>query len=401
MKAIAVAIVGMGPRGLTVLERILEHAHSLPEASRLDIEVFEPGDCGQGVHPAGQSDHLLINTVASQVTMFARQRRGWRGRAVPGAMGAPERLPAAWRSIPAHLRGFGSGHHRRRPSAAQPAGRIPVLGLSARGRPAAGACRRVPPQDPRRGHRPARRWLRAGAGKRCQAGSRLCLSDHGPRLPQAQCRRPPIPLVRRAAQAGQSEPGVLPVAVSDTRAGADSRHGHGRHTGIRTDRARRHRGLDHRTRRSLRRGRGRRPALPALRQSRACCCSRATACLSPRAASTRKDLPAGTRRAISRRRPCSPSAGTDRSQRRRPAGFPGGRAADHPGNGLCASRRRHWSRGGCRHVRAQPGRARRHRGHPVAAAQASVRVAGRVPGFSMRWCAPTCARPRRAIWAVR
>ena len=31
----------------------------------------EPGDCGQGVHPAGQSDHLLINTVASQVTMFA------------------------------------------------------------------------------------------------------------------------------------------------------------------------------------------------------------------------------------------------------------------------------------------------------------------------------------------
>ena len=71
MKAIAVAIVGMGPRGLTVLERILEHAHSLPEASRLDIEVFEPGDCGQGVHPAGQSDHLLINTVASQVTMFA------------------------------------------------------------------------------------------------------------------------------------------------------------------------------------------------------------------------------------------------------------------------------------------------------------------------------------------
>ena len=72
MKAIAVAIVGMGPRGLTVLERILEHAHSLPEASRLDIEVFEPGDCGQGVHPAGQSDHLLINTVASQVTMFAR-----------------------------------------------------------------------------------------------------------------------------------------------------------------------------------------------------------------------------------------------------------------------------------------------------------------------------------------
>ena len=298
---------------------------------------------------SGRPSRRPVRPSAHQYRGFAGddvrpgQRRGWRGRAVPGAMGAPERLPAAWRSIPAHLRGFGSGHHRRRPSAAQPAGRIPVLGLSARGRPAAGACRRVPPQDPRRGHRPARRWLRAGAGKRCQAGSRLCLSDHGPRLPQAQCRRPPIPLVRRAAQAGQSEPGVLPVAVSDTRAGADSRHGHGRHTGIRTDRARRHRGLDHRTRRSLRRGRGRRPALPALRQGAGPAAVLAQLPAFRRARHqperTYRPAPGALFHAAGR---AVPSAGTDRSQRRRPAGFPGGRAApDHPGNGLRVPRRRH------------------------------------------------------------
>ena len=199
---------------------------------------------------------------------------------------------------------FGSGHHRRRPSAAQPAGRIPVLGLSARGRPAAGACRRVPPQDPRRGHRPARRWLRAGAGKRCQAGSRLCLSDHGPRLPQSGEDRQ---FLRSSSGAGGSI-----RAWSTTR--RRIRYTRWRRFPPRprsayrdsTDRARRHRGLDHRTRRSLRRGRGRRPALPALRQEPGLLLSRATACLSPRAASTRKDLPAGTRRAISRRRPCSP-----------------------------------------------------------------------------------------------
>ncbi|MBI0326862.1 FAD/NAD(P)-binding protein [Burkholderia plantarii] len=71
MKQIQIAIVGMGPRGLTILERLLEHAGRLSKGVSLQIEVFDCGEGGQGVHRSDQPDHLLINTVASQVTMFA------------------------------------------------------------------------------------------------------------------------------------------------------------------------------------------------------------------------------------------------------------------------------------------------------------------------------------------
>lgn len=68
MKRYQVTIIGMGPRGLSVLERIaaLARRHRLA----LDLQLVEPGECGQGAHPARQPSHLLINTVASQVTAF-------------------------------------------------------------------------------------------------------------------------------------------------------------------------------------------------------------------------------------------------------------------------------------------------------------------------------------------
>ncbi|WP_414441703.1 FAD/NAD(P)-binding protein [Burkholderia sp. 22PA0106] len=66
-----VAVIGLGPRGISVLERILEHARRLPAGARLHIDAIDPGECGEGSHPARQPDHLLINTVASQVTIFA------------------------------------------------------------------------------------------------------------------------------------------------------------------------------------------------------------------------------------------------------------------------------------------------------------------------------------------
>ncbi len=75
MQTIRMAIIGMGPRGLTVLERVLEHAHRLPAASRLQIDVYDDGVPGEGSHPSLQPDHLLINTVASQVTIFAPASR--------------------------------------------------------------------------------------------------------------------------------------------------------------------------------------------------------------------------------------------------------------------------------------------------------------------------------------
>jgi uncharacterized NAD(P)/FAD-binding protein YdhS len=68
MKRYSVTIVGMGPRGLSVLERIGAIAGS--RQLLLDIILIEPGECGPGVHATRQPQHLLINTVASQVTMF-------------------------------------------------------------------------------------------------------------------------------------------------------------------------------------------------------------------------------------------------------------------------------------------------------------------------------------------
>ncbi|HEX8404650.1 MAG TPA: FAD/NAD(P)-binding protein [Duganella sp.] len=68
MKRYSVTILGMGPRGLSVLERIAALAGS--RQLLLDINLIEPGECGPGAHAVRQPQHLLINTVASQVTMF-------------------------------------------------------------------------------------------------------------------------------------------------------------------------------------------------------------------------------------------------------------------------------------------------------------------------------------------
>ncbi|MBV7459590.1 MULTISPECIES: FAD/NAD(P)-binding protein [unclassified Acidovorax] len=63
-------IVGMGPRGLAMLERLLEHSGILPDTTHLHIDIVDPNPCGEGAHPAHQPEHLLVNTVASQITMF-------------------------------------------------------------------------------------------------------------------------------------------------------------------------------------------------------------------------------------------------------------------------------------------------------------------------------------------
>ncbi|MDQ1814672.1 FAD/NAD(P)-binding protein [Massilia sp. CCM 9210] len=68
MKPYSVTLIGMGPRGLSILERIaaFARAHNTP----LQVNLIEPGECGPGVHSPNQPQHLLINTVASQVTIF-------------------------------------------------------------------------------------------------------------------------------------------------------------------------------------------------------------------------------------------------------------------------------------------------------------------------------------------
>ncbi|MGE5829265.1 MAG: FAD/NAD(P)-binding protein [Micromonosporaceae bacterium] len=65
------AIVGLGSRGLSILERIVTLAKRAgPEIGELRIAVIDPRCDGAGVHDTGQPDYLLLNTTCAQVSMF-------------------------------------------------------------------------------------------------------------------------------------------------------------------------------------------------------------------------------------------------------------------------------------------------------------------------------------------
>lgn len=86
-----VAIVGLGPKGLFALERLLDHAHRVGPEARLEIDLFEPhptpgaGPVYDPVHPG----YLRLNFAADRLDLW------WpHSRAVPAA----ERLSfVAWR----------------------------------------------------------------------------------------------------------------------------------------------------------------------------------------------------------------------------------------------------------------------------------------------------------------
>ncbi|TGB05531.1 FAD/NAD(P)-binding protein [Streptomyces sp. MZ04] len=69
---VAVAVVGAGPRGTSVLERLCASAADLlPPGARLTVHVVDPSPPGPGrVWRTAQPPELLMNTVASQVTLF-------------------------------------------------------------------------------------------------------------------------------------------------------------------------------------------------------------------------------------------------------------------------------------------------------------------------------------------
>jgi hypothetical protein len=64
-----IAVVGVGYRGLSALERILSHACA--SGTPVEALLVEPGELGVGVHGRDQPDYLLLNTVASQITAFS------------------------------------------------------------------------------------------------------------------------------------------------------------------------------------------------------------------------------------------------------------------------------------------------------------------------------------------
>lgn len=85
MQPVGSAIVGMGPRGLSVLERLCSNIPELLPNHNIEIHVIDPYPIGAGsVWRTDQSKHLLMNTVASQVTVFTDESVDCEGPILPG-----------------------------------------------------------------------------------------------------------------------------------------------------------------------------------------------------------------------------------------------------------------------------------------------------------------------------
>ncbi|MCL2898715.1 FAD/NAD(P)-binding protein [Brenneria tiliae] len=70
MPRTTVAILGVGPRGLSILERLLTLYHHFPLSGEINVLLIDPNEMGTGIHSLRQPDHLLVNTVACQITLF-------------------------------------------------------------------------------------------------------------------------------------------------------------------------------------------------------------------------------------------------------------------------------------------------------------------------------------------
>ncbi|MGV4988005.1 FAD/NAD(P)-binding protein [Streptomyces sp. NRAIS4] len=82
----SVALVGAGPRGTSVLERLCASAPELlPPGVRLTVHVIDPAPPGPGrVWRSSQPAELLMNTVAGQVTLFTDDSVDCAGPVRPG-----------------------------------------------------------------------------------------------------------------------------------------------------------------------------------------------------------------------------------------------------------------------------------------------------------------------------
>lgn len=82
---IQIAIIGAGPRGLSVLERLCANERRNPTHSAVTVHVVDPSAPGAGqVWRSDQSQHLLMNTVASQITIYTDDSVRTEGPIEPG-----------------------------------------------------------------------------------------------------------------------------------------------------------------------------------------------------------------------------------------------------------------------------------------------------------------------------
>ncbi|WP_327365656.1 FAD/NAD(P)-binding protein [Streptomyces sp. NBC_01217] len=85
MAEISVAVIGAGPRGLSVVERLCANAPVVAGDARCVIHVIDPYPAGAGrVWRTDQSGELLMNTVASQITIFPDASVGCEGPILEG-----------------------------------------------------------------------------------------------------------------------------------------------------------------------------------------------------------------------------------------------------------------------------------------------------------------------------
>ncbi|MFE4856770.1 FAD/NAD(P)-binding protein [Streptomyces sp. NPDC056670] len=70
-RPLEICIVGAGPRGLSVLERLCANERAAPAHSAVTVRLVDPYPAGAGsVWRTDQSPDLLMNTVASQITLY-------------------------------------------------------------------------------------------------------------------------------------------------------------------------------------------------------------------------------------------------------------------------------------------------------------------------------------------
>lgn len=80
-----IGIVGAGPRGLSVLERLCANERANPRHGSVTIHVIDPSAPGAGsVWRTDQSRFLLMNTVASQITVYTDDSARIDGPIEPG-----------------------------------------------------------------------------------------------------------------------------------------------------------------------------------------------------------------------------------------------------------------------------------------------------------------------------